>query len=104
MPTRKLTADEREEANPLLQVIRRDLDALSAGDDGLRFAYNRKISKELQYDERGTPTERRMLKAQKFGEQQGGCSACGNALGPGGRIAELHTVEAMNGYTAVNTR
>jgi hypothetical protein len=104
MTTRKLTDEEREKANALLHTIRQNLDELSGGDRTLRFAFNRKISKELQYDERGTPVERRVLKGQKFGEQGGICPVCNDALEPRGRNAELDRLEAMDGYTAANTR
>jgi hypothetical protein len=38
--------------------------------------------KELQYDERSTPTERNLLKALKRGQQGGKCARCGDDLPP----------------------
>jgi hypothetical protein len=104
MTTRKLTEEQRVKANTLLATIRTTIDGLSEGDESLRFAYNRKVAKELQYDERGTPMERRALKREKFGEQHGLCAQCTKPLEPGGRNAELDRLEAMDGYTATNTR
>jgi len=46
----------------------------------LRFAYRRKIMKELGYDERGKPGERAKLKALKWGQQSGKCAHCGEEL------------------------
>jgi hypothetical protein len=104
MPTRKLTPDEREKAKALLTTIRRNIDELSVGDTDLRFAYNRKIARALQYDEKGTPMKHRALQRQKFREQQGLCALCNKALEAEGRYGELDRIEAMGLYTATNTR
>jgi UTP:GlnB (protein PII) uridylyltransferase len=55
MPNRQLTKEELQMANRLLTEIRARLDALAGGDADLLFAYRRKISKELGYDERSKP-------------------------------------------------
>jgi len=58
MPNRNLNADELRLAKELLTEIRKRLEGLAADDPMLLFAYRRKIAKQLQYDERGTPGER----------------------------------------------
>jgi len=63
---RELTDDERERlAAPLLADIRRRLVELSGGDERLLWALRRKIAKELAYDERGKPMDRKRLKSRK---------------------------------------
>ena len=66
------------------------------------IAYRRKIAKELQYDERGKPGERRIVKARKIGEQGGKCARCHEVLPEKGAV--LDRIEAMPGYTVENTR
>lgn len=52
MPNRNLTPDELKLANELLAGIRERLIKLAGNDPQLLFAYRRKVSKELSYDER----------------------------------------------------
>ncbi len=80
MANRQLTPDELERANALLDEIRSRLEALSAGEKDLLFAYRRKIFKELTYDERSKPMVRRKLKDEKWKEQRGLCAICGKDL------------------------
>jgi hypothetical protein len=66
MGNRQLTPEERERLfAPLIRGVRERLDELSGGDPELRFALNRKLFKDLSYDERGKPMERKALKAYK---------------------------------------
>jgi len=102
MPNRNLTPDELVKAGALLNEIRTRLHALSAGDSAALFAYRRKIAKELQYDERGGPNERRLLKAQVRERQGGKCAVCPHPLPE--KYAVLDRLEAMGGYTLENTR
>ena len=60
-----------------------------------------KIAKELVYLERSKPADRKKLKIQKFKEQNGLCTICGEALPTSG--AELDRKEAIKGYTPENT-
>ncbi len=59
MPNRNLTSDELELARELLKSIRERIEALANGDADLRFAYRRKIAKELQPPGRQGQGERR---------------------------------------------
>jgi hypothetical protein len=62
MANRNLTLGELEKANLLLREVHARLKALAGDDADLVFAYNRKIAKELSYDERSKPMVRRKLK------------------------------------------
>jgi|ERR1041385_1528750 UTP:GlnB (protein PII) uridylyltransferase len=102
MPNRQLTSDELKKARDLLEEIRGKLAALSGDDNELLFAYRRKISKELIYDERGKPMKRRALKDQKWKEQRGLCAICKKELPA--RYTVLDRLNAVEGYTPENTR
>jgi hypothetical protein len=102
MPNRNLTPSELEKANDLLASIRERLVALAEGDLQLHFAYRRKIAKELTYDERKKPMQRRMLKLEKRALQRGLCAACGEELPE--KYTVLDRLDAIAGYTNENTR
>jgi hypothetical protein len=102
MPNRRLTETELSSATALLKKIRTKLDALAGGDLELRWAFNRKIYKELVYDERGKPMHRRALKFKKWKSQQGKCAVCHGGLPETGAV--LDRLHAMKGYTIENTR
>jgi len=103
MPNRRLTDKEISDVfRPLFEQTRARLRELSAGDDQLHWALRRKLAKELTYDERGKPGERKQLKAYKRGEQKGKCALCGSEL-PETNVV-LDRLEAMAGYTRENTR
>ncbi len=103
MPNRQLTAVELESLfRPLIVEVRNRLNALSNGDNGLLWALRRKLAKELTYDERSRPGDRRALKAYKRGEQKGLCVLCQIPLPE--KYVTLDRLEAMLGYTRENTR
>jgi 5-methylcytosine-specific restriction endonuclease McrA len=102
MPNRNLTSDELELARELLKSIRERIDVLANGDGDLRFAYRRKIAKELTYDERSGPMVRRKLKTQKRKEQLGLCARCHEPLPE--KYAVLDRLVAAKGYNTGNTR
>lgn len=103
MANRQLTADEIQTLfNPLIGEIRKSLIALSKGDEALHWALRRKLFKELTYDERGKPMQRRKLKDQKRAEQDNKCAECSCSLPA--KYTVLDRKVAMNGYTAENTR
>ena len=102
MPNRNLTPDELSKANVLLSEIRNQLDTLAGGDPVLLFAYRRKISKELTYDERGKPALRKALKALLRRKQENRCATCSQPLPSRGAVLDRH--EAFLGYTEDNTR
>lgn len=103
MPNRQLTKDELDSLfAPLLNDVRSRLQSLSNGDEELLFALRRKLSKELSYDERGKPMQRKLLKARLRAEQKSLCARCRETLPE--KNAVLDRIEAMKGYTPENTR
>jgi UTP:GlnB (protein PII) uridylyltransferase len=102
--TRKLSEEELEKARSLLAQVRESLRTLSRDDPELLFAYRRKLAKELQYDERSKPTQRKSLKRRKLISQDGKCAICLEALPPAALGAVLDRLNAMDGYTDANTR
>ncbi|MCA1594322.1 MAG: hypothetical protein LC754_17185 [Acidobacteria bacterium] len=102
MPNRQLSSEELEHLfAPLITEVRRRLDDLSQGDKDLLWALRRKLSKELIYDERGKPTQRRKLKELKRVEQDNKCHQCKTSLPL--KYVVLDRIEAMQGYTPENT-
>ena len=101
MPNRRLTDEELAKAKILLDEVRLSIASLSGGDKELAFAYNRKISKELTYDERGKPMHRKILKLKKFAQQGGKCFTCTKDLPE--KYTVLDRINAIDGYTAENT-
>ena len=105
MPNRMLSAEELKRLfAPLLTDVRAKLKSLSADDPALLFALRRKLYKELSYDERGKPMQRKVLKAAKYAEQGGKCAICGEQLEEMGKNAVLDRAEAIKGYVSTNVR
>ena len=103
MPNRQLTATELTNLfTPLLAEARTRLGELSSGDAELKWALRRKLFKELSYDERDKPMQRRALKAFKRGAQQNKCARCQAELPTTNTV--LDRLTAMGGYTPENTR
>lgn len=103
MPNRQLTADELEKLfAPLMTEVRQRLTQLSGDDEDLHWALRRKLFKELTYDERGKPMQRRKLKELKRADQDNKCRRCSTSLPA--KYAVLDRIEAMKGYTMENTR
>jgi hypothetical protein len=101
MANRNLSPDELKCAHSVIVEVRRKIDELTAGDSGLRFAYRRKIYKELIYDECLKPMARRKIKIQKFDEQRGKCAHCHEDMSI--QYSELDRKKAADGYTIENT-
>lgn len=101
MPNRNLTAAELKNANDLLTEIRERLAALAGDVPLLKFAYRRKIVKELGYDERSKPSVRAKLKAMKWGLRNGKCAECHKDMPLA--YSELDRKNAADGYTVENT-
>ncbi len=103
MANRQLTSEELTNLfRPLMSEVRSKLASLSGGELELLWALRRKLAKELSYDERGKPMQRRELKARKRGEQGNKCAICGREL-PEKNVV-LDRIDAMKGYTIENTR
>jgi hypothetical protein len=103
LPNRQLSKDEHDILFlPLIREVRKHLVELSGGNEDLLWALRRKLFKELTYDERGKPMQRRKLKDQKRVEQGNQCAICEAPLSA--RYVVLDRIEAMKGYTTENTR
>ncbi len=103
LANRQLTAEELKNIySPLIVKLRKQILKLSKGDEALVWALRRKLFKELMYDERGKPMQRRKLKGIKRKEQNNKCANCGKKLPE--KYTVLDRIEAMKGYTQVNTR
>ena len=103
MSNRNLTSTELSEVfAPLLAEVRSRLTALADGDQDYHWALRRKLAKELTYDERSKPMQRRALKARKRKAQVGLCTECKALLPEIGAV--LDRFKAMDGYTDANTR
>ena len=97
-----LPDEERTKVIPILERLRLDLLEASGGNEEVLFSMKRYISKRLEFDERGTPAQRRKLKDQKWKSQRGLCAGCKGDLPERG--AELDRFKAMDGYTDANTQ
>jgi ribosomal protein L44E len=102
VPNRQLTEEERDLVTPLLVDLRARLRELAGADDELYWAMRRKVYKELTYDERKKPMQRRALNTFKRKEQGNLCAECRSELPP--KNVVLDRLEAMAGYTKENTR
>ena len=97
-----LSPQDREKAISLLDRLRADILSIAGEDRELILQMKRYISKRLEFDERGNPTQRRKLKDLKVKQQQGLCALCKTSLPERG--AELDRFLAIEGYTPANTQ
>ena len=103
MSNRILTKEETKKLfEPLLNLVNSRLEKLSMEDKPLLWALRRKLAIRLIYAERGTPMQRRRLKAQKRKQQNNLCALCKKKL-PQTDVV-LDRLKAMDGYNAKNTR
>jgi hypothetical protein len=97
-----LSEEDRAKAIAILEELRARIAAVAGEDRERLFQVRRYILKRLEFDERGTPTQRRKLKEEKRKGQKGLCAVCGERLPERG--AELDRFRAIDGYTAENTQ
>ena len=97
-----LTEVQREKILPILAAVRRAIDQASEGDPIVLHQMRRYVAKRLEFDERGTPTQRRKLHELKWKRQRGICALCPEPLPERG--AELDRLVATEGYTEENKR
>ncbi|ADW70783.1 hypothetical protein [Granulicella tundricola] len=97
-----LTEAQREKVLPILAAVRTALQEAAEGDLDVLHQMRRYVGKRLEFDERGTPTQRRKLHELKWKSQQGICALCPEPLPERG--AELDRLVATAGYTEENTR
>lgn len=97
-----LSEEDRAQAIAILEELRARIAEVAGEDRERLFRVRRYILKRLEFDERGTPTQRRRLKDAKRRSQRGMCALCGEKLPEQG--AELDRFKAIDGYTAANTQ
>jgi hypothetical protein len=97
-----LSDEDRAAAIAILEELRGRIATIVGEDRERLFQMRRYILKRLEFDERGTPTQRRKLKDAKRKSQHGLCALCQDALPERG--AELDRFRAIDGYTARNTQ
>ncbi len=97
-----LSEEDRGRAIAILEELRGRIAEVAGEDRERLFQVRRYILKRLEFDERGTPTQRRRLKDQKWKMQRGLCALCGEPLPERG--AELDRFKAIEGYTVGNTQ
>src|SRR5271155_3704841 len=97
-----LSEEDRVKAIAILGELRGRITAVAGEDRERLFQIRRYILKRLEFDERGTPTQRRKLKDAKRKSQHGLCALCQGTLPERG--AELDRFRAIDGYTARNTQ
>lgn len=97
-----LSEEDRAKAIAILGSVRQQVAEVAGEDRELLFQVRRYVLKRLEFDERGTPTQRRKLKDAKRKSQRGLCAMCQERLPERG--AELDRFRAVDGYTARNTQ
>ena len=97
-----LSETQRAKVLPILAAVREALLFEAGGDVELLHQMRRYVSKRLEFDERGTPTQRRKLHELKWKKQKGLCAICEEQLPERG--SELDRLIAIEGYTELNTR
>jgi len=90
------------QAHKLIAKIKKEIDMLAKNNPEAIFAFRRKIYKELMYDERNKPMERKKLKDKMRKKQKGICPTCKQGLPEKGAV--LDRTEAIKGYVEKNVR
>ncbi len=75
-----LTADQRTRVLPILASVRTALEEASGGNSEVLHQMRRYVAKRLEFDERGTPAQRRKLHELKWKLQRGICALCPEEL------------------------
>ncbi len=100
MANPQLNRTQLSEAKKLLEKIRKEIKVIANNNPKLIFAFRRKIYKELMYDERSKPMERKRLKGLLRKKQKGLCFECKKALPRRGAV--LDRSEAIKRYNEKN--
>ena len=72
----ELSSEDRVKTVAILQRVREEISAVAGADRALVFQMRRYIAKRLEFDERGTPTQRKKLKDLMWKKQRGLCALC----------------------------
>jgi hypothetical protein len=100
-----LADQELTRIRQLLDTVRSELDKIAQGDLDKLHHGRRYIMKRLEFDERGTPAQRKNLRLALMAKQMGICPICKDPDRPlPARESELDRIKAALGYTLENTR
>lgn len=102
MANPQLNKEQQIKASKLIDQIRESIITLADNNPELIFAFNRKVSKMLVYDERSSPYERRKLKKIMRLKQHNICPICSKELPS--TYSVLDRNEALKGYTEDNVK
>ncbi|MDO8452250.1 MAG: hypothetical protein Q7S79_00705 [bacterium] len=102
MSNPQLGETQLEQAHRLIAKIRKEIEILAKNNPETTFAFRRKIYKELMYDERSKPAERKKLKDKMWKKQKGICPLCKEELLERGAV--LDRIKAIKGYKEENVR
>ena len=98
----ELSKRDLEAVKPILDLLREQLSALAECDALRLHSLRRYVAKRLEFDERGTPAQRRKLKDLMWKRQRGTCADCGEELPES--ETELDRIVAHLGYVKDNVR
>lgn len=102
MSNPQLNEKQLTQAHRLIAKIKKEIETLGKNNPQAIFAFRRKIYKELMYDERSKPRERKKLKDKMWKKQKGICLLCKQELPEKGAV--LDRTEAIKGYVEENVR
>jgi len=102
MSNPQLNENQLAQAHKLIAKIKKEIETLAKNNPEAIFAFRRKIYKELMYDERSKPMERKKLKDKMRKKQKGLCPLCKQELPE--KSAVLDRAEAIKGYLEENVR
>ncbi|MHB8634319.1 MAG: hypothetical protein ACYDBQ_10230 [Thermoplasmatota archaeon] len=100
MANRTLDEAQRKQAMEIVASVTERVNQLAAGDEELAFAFIRKVSKELVYVERDSPSKRKRIKRKVWKAQDKKCREC--LLGLEFRYSVADRTDAMKGYVEGN--
>jgi hypothetical protein len=95
-----LNEEQRKIAMEIVAGVSARLHALAAGDESLLFAYIRKVSKQLVYLERDSPSKRKRVKKKVWKSQHELCAECKQPLELRYSIADR--IDAVKRYIPEN--
>ncbi|MBI5152862.1 MAG: hypothetical protein HZA36_00140 [Parcubacteria group bacterium] len=102
MSNPQLNETQLKQAHRLIAKVRKWIETLAKNNPEAIFAFRRKIYKELMYDERSKPMERKRLKDKMWKKQNGICPLCRQRLPEKGAV--LDRIKAIGGYKEGNVR
>lgn len=100
MANRTLNEQQVKVAMEIVADVTARIHELAGGDEALMFAFVRKVSKELVYLERESPSKRKRVKRKVWKLQGEKCAECGNPLGFRYSVADRR--DAVKGYVVGN--